>query len=94
MMLEADVLLRGQYTEDQQLEAIMAHLPAVNSDITLNQWLQDAATSGKGLKLDFKSIEAVELALQKLDSMRPQVRIFEFIVKNNTRNDECACEDN
>lgn len=76
MMLEADVLLRGQNTDQQQLEAIMAHPPAVTSDITLVEWLHDAAGSGKGIKLDFKSTEVVELSLQKLQLVREKVGVW------------------
>ena len=72
-MLEADVLLNGQNTADQQLVAVMAQPPAVTSDITLKEWLQLAASSTKGLKLDFKSTEAVGISLQHLQSVEKQV---------------------
>ena len=73
MMVEADVLLRGQGTKDQQLVPIMAHPPDVTSDLTLAEWVEAMKHTGKGLKLDFKSIEAVELSLQTLKAAKNQV---------------------
>ena len=72
-MIEGDILLRGQNTNDQHLEAIMAHPPDVDSDLTFNEWLDFALKTGRGLKLDFKSIEAVELSLGKLRDIKEKV---------------------
>lgn len=49
-MLEADIILRGHNT----IEPIMAHPPATDSDITLQQWLEGVVGHRKGIKLDFK----------------------------------------
>lgn len=49
-MIEADVLLRGRDPE----EPIMAHPPENDSDINLQDWLQQVLKSDKGIKLDFK----------------------------------------
>ena len=73
MMIEADVILRGQNTDDQQMIPIMARPPATTSDITLVEWLALVKGRGKGLKLDFKSIEAVEIALQRLNEAKEEV---------------------
>ena len=78
MMIEADVILRGQNTADQQLTPIMARPPDTTSDVTLVEWLSLVKGRGKGLKLDFKSIEAVELSLQILNEMKEEVRLFDY----------------
>jgi len=73
MMIEADVLLRGQNTPDQQMIPVMARPPDITSDLTLVEWLALVKGRGKGLKLDFKSIEAVEISLQRLSEIKQQV---------------------
>ena len=74
-MIEADVLLRGQGTDKQEMVPIMAHPPDVQSDLTFSEWLNIGSTSGKGLKVDFKSIEAVELCLQSLATLKSTVSL-------------------
>lgn len=54
-MLEADIIIRGR----DPREPIMAHPPDTDSDITLKDWLEAVKTHNKGLKLDFKSLDAV-----------------------------------
>jgi len=66
MMLEGDVLLAGQGTENQTNTPIMAHPPDVYSDITLSRWLDVTLNTSKGLKLDFKTVQVLEPALQVL----------------------------
>jgi len=73
MMIEADVLLRGQNTVDQQMIPVMARPPQISSDLTLVEWLVLVKGRGKGLKLDFKSIEAVEISLQQINEIKPEV---------------------
>jgi len=73
MMIEADVVLRGQNTADQQMMPIMAHPPDSVSDVILVEWLSLVKGRGKGLKLDFKSIEAVELSLQRINEIKAEV---------------------
>ncbi|KAG7277970.1 hypothetical protein CRUP_020286 [Coryphaenoides rupestris] len=52
-MIEADILMRGQ----EPREPIMAHPPMRDSDITLQEWLEQVMTQNtKGIKLDFKSL--------------------------------------
>jgi len=76
MMIEADVVLRGQYTPDQQMVPIMARPPDTTSDLTLVEWLALVKGRGKGLKLDFKSTEAVEISLQRLNEIKEEVCRF------------------
>lgn len=73
MMIEADVLLRGQNTADQQMIPVMAYPPQISSDLTLVEWLALVKGRGKGLKLDFKSIEAVEISLQQINEIKHEV---------------------
>ena len=71
MMLEAEVILKGQGTIEQTL------LPVMTGDegegVTFDEWLQLAVTSAKGMKLNFKTIEPVELCLQKLQEKKDLV---------------------
>ncbi|ELT90991.1 hypothetical protein CAPTEDRAFT_222574 [Capitella teleta] len=68
MMLEADVLLRGQGTPNQTDIPVMAHPPATDSDITLEEWVERVLShhSNKGIKLDFKGTDVLEPALRIL----------------------------
>lgn len=54
-MIEADIILRGRAPK----EPVMAHPPDTDSDITLKEWLDGVKAYNKGIKLDFKSLEAV-----------------------------------
>ncbi|NXI36607.1 F151B protein, partial [Galbula dea] len=51
-MIEADVLLRGGKGGNR--DPIMAHPPETDSDITLQEWLEEIVDTDKGIKLDFK----------------------------------------
>ncbi|KAK5609259.1 hypothetical protein CRENBAI_013654 [Crenichthys baileyi] len=64
-MIEADVTIRGHDPK----EPIMAHPPDTDSDITLKEWLENVKTNSKGIKLDFKSLEAVSPSLALLEAM-------------------------
>ncbi|KAL6465975.1 hypothetical protein MHYP_G00261080 [Metynnis hypsauchen] len=68
-MIEADVLLRGHDPK----EPIMAHPPDTDSDITLQDWLSAVVTSDKGIKLDFKSLAAVETSMALLEQARAKL---------------------
>ncbi|XP_041855021.1 protein FAM151B [Melanotaenia boesemani] len=61
-MMEADVIMRGYDPK----EPIMAHPPDTDSDITLREWLEEVKTHHQGLKLDFKSLEALSPSLALL----------------------------
>ncbi|XP_003216319.2 protein FAM151B isoform X1 [Anolis carolinensis] len=59
-MIEADVLGK------KDGEPIMAHPPETSSDNTLKEWLTEIQTTNKGVKLDFKSLEAVNPSMKIL----------------------------
>ncbi|MEE6495648.1 hypothetical protein FKM82_002103 [Ascaphus truei] len=74
LILEADVNVEGQGTPNETDLPIMAHPPSVYSDNTLHNWLRSVVDSTKGIKLDFKSIQAVGPSLDLLlakSSRRP-----------------------
>jgi Uncharacterized conserved protein (DUF2181) len=73
MMLEADVTSHSQNAADQRLTPVMARLPGSISDLTFSQWLALVKGHGKGIKLDFKTVNAVEVVLQKLEEIRDEV---------------------
>ena len=73
MMIGGDVLLRGQGTEHQEMIPVMAYQSQADSTVTFTEWLQTVSKSGKGIKIDFKSIECVELCLQTLNHADPPV---------------------
>lgn len=70
-MIEADILL-GNVNENDKIIPIMAHPPEICSDLSLKEFLQRikafnekcSQSNVKGAKLDFKSIEAFEKALE------------------------------
>ncbi|XP_053149343.1 protein FAM151B isoform X2 [Hemicordylus capensis] len=62
-MIEADILLcEGEGSS----EPIMAHPPETNSDNTLKEWLNEIKNTNKGIKLDFKSLAAVNPSMKIL----------------------------
>ncbi|XP_071337958.1 protein FAM151B isoform X2 [Trachinotus anak] len=69
-MLEADVIMRGHDPK----EPIMAHPPDTDSDITLKEWLEGVKTRDKGIKLDFKSLEAVSPSMALLEAVLAEQR--------------------
>ncbi|PKU36545.1 zinc finger fyve hypothetical protein [Limosa lapponica baueri] len=71
-MIEADVLLRGGLGGNG--DPIMAHPPETDSDITLQEWLKEIVSTNKGIKLDFKSLEAVRPSLELLDDVKQHLR--------------------
>lgn len=76
MMLEADVVL-GKVTGQDTVQPIMAHPPANESDLSLENFLNAVIEKKgrKGIKLDFKSIEAFNGSKPILDKVRNNVRI-------------------
>lgn len=68
-MIEADILMRGQ----DPVEPIMAHPPQTDSDINLRDWLTEVVASDKGIKLDFKSLEAVAPSMGLLGDVRARL---------------------
>ncbi|KAM6230177.1 protein FAM151B isoform 2-T2 [Porphyrio hochstetteri] len=71
-MIEADVLLRGGKAGNG--DPIMAHPPETDSDNTLQEWLEEIVNTNKGIKLDFKSLEAVHPSLEILEGVKQQLR--------------------
>uniref|UniRef100_H3AIT8 Family with sequence similarity 151 member B n=1 Tax=Latimeria chalumnae TaxID=7897 RepID=H3AIT8_LATCH len=71
-MIEADVLLRGQGSPHE--EPIMAHPPDTDSDITLREWLNEVLKTDMGIKLDFKSLAAVEPSMKLLQVVKTELR--------------------
>ncbi|XP_070761119.1 protein FAM151B [Enoplosus armatus] len=64
-MIEADIIMRGR----DPREPIMAHPPDTDSDITLEEWLDSVKAHSKGIKLDFKSLEAVSPSVALLEEV-------------------------
>ncbi|XP_031553916.1 protein FAM151A-like [Actinia tenebrosa] len=65
-MVEADVLMRHNRSDTTP---IMAHPPDTDSNLTLAQFLEKVTASNKGMKLDFKSLIAVEPSLKLLKNI-------------------------
>ncbi|GAB1597491.1 protein FAM151A-like [Argonauta hians] len=74
-MIEADVVLKGQGTEKQSMTPIISDLPAINNGFTLKMWLEQVKMFTKGIKLDFRTIDAVEMSLQLLKGMKDELQI-------------------
>ncbi|NXL53729.1 F151B protein, partial [Podilymbus podiceps] len=53
---------------------IMAHPPETDSDNTLQEWLKEIVSTNKGIKLDFKSLEAVRPSLELLEHVKQRLR--------------------
>ncbi|XP_076587840.1 protein FAM151B [Chaetodon auriga] len=64
-VMEADIIMRGHDPK----EPIMAHPPDTDSDITLKEWLEGVKAQNKGIKLDFKSLEAVSPSMALLEEV-------------------------
>jgi hypothetical protein len=72
MFLEADIL----FIDEKHKEPIMAHPPEIYSDLTFTEWLLASLPSGKGLKLDFKTPNAIEPCLKILKQHEHKVKSF------------------
>uniref|UniRef100_A0A4W2F2X9 Family with sequence similarity 151 member B n=2 Tax=Bos indicus x Bos taurus TaxID=30522 RepID=A0A4W2F2X9_BOBOX len=71
-MIEADVILPSDGSEHGQ--PIMAHPPEINSDNTLQEWLAEVIKTNKGIKLDFKSLAAVEPSMMLLENVKRHLK--------------------
>ncbi|XP_061624309.1 protein FAM151B isoform X2 [Phyllopteryx taeniolatus] len=67
-MIEADIIVRGHDPK----EPVMGHPPDTDSDITLREWLEGVKLHDKGIKLDFKSLEALSLSVALLQEALAQ----------------------
>lgn len=86
MMLETDIILRGIGTENPTDIPVNAHPPATDSDLLVLDFVNETTlTSGKGMKLDFKYLEAVgptmEIVLNLTDQIKCPLWINADIVK-------------
>ena len=82
MMLEADVVLGklNTSTENDTKIPIMAHPPATESDLSLEDFLKNVMSNRtKGIKLDFKSIEAFDASKPKLENVRSDIKLPVFL---------------
>ena len=84
-MLEADVVVGHLKGKDGPPIPIMAHPPATTSDLSLADFLTGVAqynnvnAKQKGVKLDFKSIEAFEKA-QEIIAPFARPEVFFYII--------------
>lgn len=82
-MLEADVVM-GKLNDTGNATdiPIMAHPPATVSDLSLDEFISSNVQNNrtKGIKLDFKSIEAFNGSKPILAKWRPNVRIFDCVL--------------
>lgn len=74
MMLEADVVIGTLHNNASKLIPIMAHPPNNTSDLSLEEFIETILKNGtKGMKLDFKSIEAFNQSIEILNKFKPKV---------------------
>ena len=76
-LVEGDIMLRGQGTNQQVMLPVMARYPDTDGPLTFQNWLEIAKKSKKALKLDFQSIDAVDLSLQVLAGHGDSVSLSE-----------------
>ncbi|KAL3869513.1 hypothetical protein ACJMK2_042184 [Sinanodonta woodiana] len=75
-MVEGDVMLKGQGTTIKALIPVMAHPPATDGEMTLEEWLNRVLlTPRKGFKLDFQTMDSVEVSLQMLHDMKDKIKV-------------------
>lgn len=76
MMLEADVVLGNLQSNATKLMPIMAHPPNTTSDLSLEEFIEIVLKNGtKGMKLDFKSIEAFNQSSEILKKFKPNMKV-------------------
>ncbi|KAK4023391.1 protein FAM151B isoform X1 [Daphnia magna] len=77
MMIEADVSMGTITGREGKFLPIMAHPPFKTSDLSLEEFLDIALSSRspKGIKLDFKEMEAVEVSLMIIKSRANKIRV-------------------
>jgi hypothetical protein len=76
MFIEADILI-----DPLTNQPIMAHPPHTSSDLTFSEFLQQTRSSSKGLKLDFKDINALQPCLEELEAQKDYVS-FSYCYSN------------
>jgi hypothetical protein len=73
MFIEADILIGSSSPHP-----IMAHPPDTTSDLTFSDFLKEIKSTNKGLKLDFKDINALQPCFDELESQKDNVRSFKI----------------
>lgn len=68
-------MLRGQGTNQQEMLPVMARFPETDGDLTFQNWIEIAKDGHKAIKLDFQSIDAVDLSLQVLENYKSNVSL-------------------
>ena len=68
MFIEADILIGSSSNGP-----IMAHPPHTTSDLTFSEFLREVQSTSKGLKLDFKDINALQPCLNELEAQKDNV---------------------
>ena len=71
LFIEADILIGSSSSSP-----IMAHPPHTTSDLTFSDFLKETKSTNKGLKLDFKDINALQPCLNELEAQKDNVRLF------------------
>lgn len=74
MMIEGDIQLKGQDTPNQTNVPVMGHDIGDFNNLTFEQWLDEIIKVNKGMKFDFKTIDAVKPALQIVRLKRSEVK--------------------
>ncbi|CAF0943653.1 unnamed protein product [Adineta ricciae] len=68
LFIEADILMGSS-----PIGPIMAHPPHTTSDLTFSDFLQAVKSTSKGLKLDFKDINALQPCLDELEANKDSI---------------------
>jgi hypothetical protein len=78
MFIEADILIGSSSPNP-----IMAHPPDTTSDLTFSEFLKEIKSTSKGLKLDFKDINALQPCLNELEIQKDNVSLIKnFLLFN------------
>ncbi len=90
-MIEADVSMGTIVGGDGSILPIMAHPPLVTSDLSLEEFMDTILNSGtlKGIKLDFKDIEALEPSLMAIKSRASKVYNRDRFYRYNASSEKC-----
>jgi hypothetical protein len=85
MMIEADVSMGTVTGREGIFLPIMAHPPFKSSDLSLEEFLDITlnSRSPKGIKLDFKDMEAVEMSLKTIKARANKVCLYDSVSKNS-----------
>lgn len=76
-MIEGDVMLQGQGTDAQSLVPVMGVPNSVDGEMKFEDWLTRILPTGKGIKIDIQSTDAIEITLQTLKTHKEMVCVIE-----------------